>query len=218
LATKNGNGNNQANLAKAMTEVSERVTVLIKEEIELAKAEVTTKISKLSKGIVFGGIGLVLGLLLVPFVLLTAAWGLNSLLSSLWLGFLIVTGVMLVAMGACFFLAWRKIKAAGNPAPTMAIDEAKKIRQTVTAKSSNGGSPERAPAPTVSTISSTVPAAPAPTPASPEAPAPTVTTAPTPAPPVAGVVTPAVADEGSEAEEPKTEKTEGEKTDPGAGS
>lgn len=169
----NNNGNNQANLAKAMTEVSERVTVLIKEEIELAKAEVTTKISSLSKGLVFGGIGAVLALLLVPFLLLTIAWLLNDVIGSVWLGFLIVTGLMLIGMGACFLLAWRKIKKAGNPAPTMAIDEAKKIRETVTAKSSNGNgsAPTTTPAATVSSIVSTVPAV-ATAPEPPAAPAP----------------------------------------------
>ena len=51
------NGNKPENLATAVTEVSERVTVLIREEIELAKAEVTQKISTLSKGLVAGAIG-----------------------------------------------------------------------------------------------------------------------------------------------------------------
>jgi hypothetical protein len=39
----------------------------------------------------------------------------------------------LAAIGA-FFFAYRKFKV-GPPAPTMAIDEAKKIRETVTPKS-----------------------------------------------------------------------------------
>ena len=76
------NGDKPENLATAVTEVSERVTLLIREEIELARAEVTQKISTLSKGLVAGAIGAVFGLLAIPFLLLTVAWGLNSLLSS----------------------------------------------------------------------------------------------------------------------------------------
>jgi hypothetical protein len=162
------------NLASVMTDVSERVTVLVKEELELAKAEVQQKISSLSKGLIAGGIGLVLALLFVPFALLTLAWGLNSLLGSLWLGFLIVMGVLLIAMAVCFLIAWRKIKV-GPPAPTMAIAEAKKIRETVSAKGNgngNGAVPAAAvPAPVA--IAPVPPPAPAPAPvavAAPEAP------------------------------------------------
>jgi uncharacterized membrane protein YqjE len=126
------NGNNQASLAKAVTEVSERVTVLIKEEIELAKAEVTTKISKLSKGIIAGGIGAVLLLLALPFVLFTIAWAINDALGHEWPGFLIVSAVIVALALGAFLFAWRRIKSAGAPAPKMAIDEAKKIRETVT--------------------------------------------------------------------------------------
>jgi hypothetical protein len=148
------NGNKPPNFATAVTEVSERVTVLVKEEIELARAEVTAKVSKLSKGLVAGAIGAALALLALPFVLLTIAWGLNSAFNSIWLGFLIVTVVMLVAMAGAFLFAWRKIKSAGKPAPTMAIDEAKKIRDTVSAKPGNGNG-------AISAASASVPAAPA---------------------------------------------------------
>ena len=40
------------NIATAITEVSERATLLIHEEIELAKAEVTEKTTKLARGAV----------------------------------------------------------------------------------------------------------------------------------------------------------------------
>jgi hypothetical protein len=128
------NGNKPENLATAVTEVSERVTLLIREEMELAKAEVTQKISTLSKGLVAGAIGAVFGLLAIPFLLLTAAWGLNSLLGSIWLGFLIVLGLLLAVTAGAFVFAWRKIKV-GAPTPKLAIEEAKKIRETVSTKS-----------------------------------------------------------------------------------
>jgi hypothetical protein len=61
------------------------------------------------------------------------AWGLNALLSSLWLGFLITFALLLLATAGAFLFAWRKLKV-GPPAPKMAIDEAKKIRETVSGK------------------------------------------------------------------------------------
>jgi hypothetical protein len=134
LFVSNGKNNGKPdNLATTVTEVSERVTLLVREELELAKAEVTQKVSALSKGLIAGAIGAVFALLLVPFALLTLAWGLNSAFGSLWEGFGVVLLVLLLGMGGAFFFAWRKIKV-GSPAPKLAIEEAKKIRETVSAK------------------------------------------------------------------------------------
>jgi hypothetical protein len=134
LSANNGKHNGKPdNFATTVTEVSERVTLLVKEELELAKAEVTQKVSALSKGLIAGGIGSVFALLFVPFALMTLAWGLASILNNIWLGFLIVTVVLLVGMAGAFLFAWRKIKV-GSPAPKLAIEEAKKIRETVSAK------------------------------------------------------------------------------------
>jgi hypothetical protein len=118
------------NVAAALTEVSERLSVLVREEVELAKAEVTGKLSSLARGAAAVAVGAVFGVFALVFVLLTIAWGLNSALSSLWLGFLIVMVVLLILTVSAFLFAWRKLKV-GAPKPTMAIDEARKIRATV---------------------------------------------------------------------------------------
>jgi hypothetical protein len=122
------------NIATAVTEVSERVSALVREEIELAKVEVTTKVSSLARGAAAVAVGAVFGVFAIVFALLTLAWGLNSAFSSIWLGFAIVLVVLLIATVLAFLFAWRKLKV-GAPMPTMAIDEAKKIRATVSAKS-----------------------------------------------------------------------------------
>jgi hypothetical protein len=73
----------------------------------------------------------------VVFGLLTLAWGLNSAINSLWIGFAIVfVGLMVLALGA-FLFAMRKLRV-GPPTPKMAIDEAKLIRQTVSSKAQDG--------------------------------------------------------------------------------
>jgi hypothetical protein len=131
------NGNKPENLATAVTEVSERVTVLIREEIELAKAEVTVKVKSLTKGIVWFGIAAGLALFGVIFIPVTLAWliddWLNTGAGNLWAGFGIVAVAFLIGAGVCVYLGIRKMKV-GSPAPTMAIEEAKKIRETVSAK------------------------------------------------------------------------------------
>jgi hypothetical protein len=134
LAAENGN----ENLARAVTEVSERVTVLVREEIELAKAEVSVKLKSLTRGVVWFVLAGVLAFFGAIFVPVTIAWVLDYVLVSgvpnLWIGFLIVMGAFLILAVLCVVLGIRKVRA-GVPKPTMAIDEARKIRATVSTKS-----------------------------------------------------------------------------------
>jgi hypothetical protein len=118
-------------VAAALTEVTERVTALVHDEIELAKAEVADKAKSLLAGGIAIGAGAVFGIFALVIGLGTLAWGLNSLLNSIWLGFLITFAVLIGLTVGAFLLAWRKFKV-GAPTPRMAIDEAKKIRTTVT--------------------------------------------------------------------------------------
>jgi Putative Actinobacterial Holin-X, holin superfamily III len=110
------------------------MSLLVRDEIELAKAEMSQKVTSIARGAAAVAAGSVFGVFAIVFVLLTAAWGLNSLIDSLWLGFLIVLVVLVMLTLGAFLFAWRKFKV-GAPAPTMALDEAKKIRETVSAKS-----------------------------------------------------------------------------------
>jgi uncharacterized small protein (DUF1192 family) len=125
-----GSNGQPENLATTVVEVSERVSNLVREEIELAKAEMTQKVSTIARGAAAVAAGAVFGVFAVVFLLLTLAWGLNDLLNSIWLGFLIVLVILLIFTAAAFLFARRMLRV-GAPTPTMAIDEAKKIRETV---------------------------------------------------------------------------------------
>ncbi len=131
-----GNGQPDS-IAAALAEVTEKLTALVHDEIELAKAEVEVKAKSLMRGGIAIGAGAVFGVFALIIGLATLAWGLNSLLNSIWLGFLITFVVLVALTGGSGLFAWRKLKV-GAPTPTMAIDEAKKIRATVTAKSEVG--------------------------------------------------------------------------------
>jgi uncharacterized membrane protein YqjE len=126
------------NIAQAIQDVSERAQVLIREEIELAKAEVIEKITTLAKG---AAVGAVAGLF-VLFALLLILHGLSWLAwwaipfsgpTYFW-GFFIVAAILLLLGGLAAFLAQRAFKRGSPPKPAMAIDEAKLIRETVTAE------------------------------------------------------------------------------------
>jgi uncharacterized membrane protein YgcG len=119
------------NLAEALTEVSERLSVLVREEIELAKAEVTVKLKSYQRGAIAGAAGAVFGVFAIVFVLLTIAWSINDATGHLWIGFAVVMVVLLALTGFAFLFAWRKF-SVGAPKPDMAIEEARRIRATVT--------------------------------------------------------------------------------------
>jgi len=125
------NGTGQS-IAAAVTEISERASLLVREEIELAKAEVTEKVTKLVKGSVVGlaaGIFALFGLVLLLHGL---AWLVYSLLfDDVFWGFLVVSGVLFLLAGIAGFLAARWIKSGAPPTPVMAIDEAQRIRATL---------------------------------------------------------------------------------------
>jgi len=117
------------------------MTNLVRDEVELAKAEVTRKARSLLRGTVAVAAGAMFGVFAVLFGLETIAWALDSIFiqgaGDIWLGFLIVTGGLTLLALIAFTFAWRKLKV-GPPTPTMAIDEAKQIRETVSSKSDGG--------------------------------------------------------------------------------
>jgi len=129
------------NLAKTITEVSERAQLLVREEIELAKAEITEKVTKLLKAAVVGvsaGIFVIVGLL---FLLHGAAWLAFYVLpvgDQIFWGFFVVAGLLFVLGGLAGYLASRFLREGSPPTPDMAIDEAQKIKKTLRLKRKAG--------------------------------------------------------------------------------
>jgi uncharacterized membrane protein YqjE len=121
-------------LGEAIQEVTEKVQLLVREEIALAKAELTEKISKLIRGIVAGTVAGIFALFGLIYLLHAASWGVWEILGTgngPWLGFLIVTLILFLLGAIGGLLAFRMIKKAMPPTPAMAIEEAQLIRETV---------------------------------------------------------------------------------------
>ena len=124
------------NIAAAITEISERATLLIRDEIELARAEISAKLRKILTGAV---VGVVAGM----FIIIAAMFVLEGLAWLAWYeffpagqffwGFFVMAGVLLALAVLGGVLAARALRRSTPPAPTMAIDEARKIREAVTA-------------------------------------------------------------------------------------
>jgi uncharacterized membrane protein YqjE len=122
-------------LSQTVQDISERMSKLVREEIELAKAEVTEKITKLLKGIVVGvsaGIFVITGLMFFLHGLAWLAWFVLPVGNQAFFwGFFFVAGLLFVLGGVAGFLAGRFLKASTPPVPEMAIDEAGKIKRTL---------------------------------------------------------------------------------------
>lgn len=124
----------QATLAETVTQVSERASLLVREEIELAKAEMAAKARKLATAAIVGVVAGVFFITGLFFLLNSAAWGVYLFFggTAYWTGFLIVAVVLFLLGALAGIVAYRAVRKGTPPAPTMAIDEAKKIRATVT--------------------------------------------------------------------------------------
>jgi ABC-type protease/lipase transport system fused ATPase/permease subunit len=133
--TSNGStppGSAEKPLGEIVTEVTSKAQLLVREEIELAKAEVTQKVSKLAKGAGFfagAGILAVFGLIYLFHFL---ALGLADWFSLKdWVGYLIVTVAIFLVVGVLAFLGLRSVKKGAPPVPELAIEEAKKTRAAI---------------------------------------------------------------------------------------
>ena len=126
-------------VAEMAVDVSERVSYLVREEIELAKAEVTEKATVLIKGSVVGIVAGVFVLLGLAMLMHAIAWLLNDLFfgDTVWLGFLTEAVVWFVVAGVAGYFAFKAVKAGAPPTPDMAIEEGKEIKETLQA-GSNG--------------------------------------------------------------------------------
>jgi len=118
-------------LGEIVSEVSEKASLLVREEIDLAKAEVTTKAKTLAKG---AGVAAAAGVFLIFAVVMllhTLAWFINDLIDTqvVWPGFAIVT-LILITLGVVAGLLAKRWLSTGAPTPDLAIAEAKITRQT----------------------------------------------------------------------------------------
>jgi uncharacterized membrane protein YqjE len=132
------------NIATAIAEVSERAAVLVHEEIELAKAEVSEKLAKLARG---GVVAVAAGVFLLTaliFVLNGLAWLLyyelpiGNSFTYFW-GFFAMAAILIVLGILAGVLAARVVRRSSPPVPSMAIEEARKIRETVGAGADGAG-------------------------------------------------------------------------------
>lgn len=126
-ATPPPNDHSQKSVGTLVFDVSEKTSALIREEFELAKAEVTEKVTKLLRGSVVGIAAGAFAFLALILIMDGIAWLLNEEVfdGKTWPGFLVEAAIfLLIAAGAGLF-AYRSVQAGAPPVPEQAIEEAK---------------------------------------------------------------------------------------------
>lgn len=123
-----------------LAQVTEQTQHIVREEIELAKAEVGQKVASLGRGAAVGtaaGIFVAIGgLFFLHFVAFFFWWLIGSPGGQIFWGYLFTAFLLFVLAGVGGLLAYRFVKRGAPPVPTMAIEEAKLVRETM----SGGGS------------------------------------------------------------------------------
>jgi uncharacterized membrane protein YqjE len=114
-----------------VVEVTENASTLIREEIELAKAEVSEKVGKILRGSAVGAAAGVFAFLALILIMHGIAWVLAEELfdGKAWPGFFIEAAVFLLIAALAGFIASRALKAGAPPVPEQAIAEAKLTKE-----------------------------------------------------------------------------------------
>ena len=123
-------------VVSAVQEVTDRAQILVREEIELARAEITLKMRSLAKGAAIGaaaGVFILGALILLLHGVALLIWyaipfGNNQ---TVFWGYFIEAVLLLIVAGIAAFVASRMFKKGTPPKPEMAIEEAQRIKETV---------------------------------------------------------------------------------------
>lgn len=117
-------------IGQLVSDLSSDVTAIARDEIELAKAEITADVTTAVKGAAEFIVAGVLGLYAFGLLLLGGAWGLAAAGLPVWAGLLIMAGVLLLVVGILVLLGLKAIKKV-NGKPEKAIENAKATIEAV---------------------------------------------------------------------------------------
>jgi len=124
-------GETDKSLGDVVSEVSEKASLLVREEIELAKAEITEKVTKLGKGAAALAAAAVLAVFAMIYLFHALAWFFVDLFNwnTVWPGYLLTVGVIVIIGVLAGALGVRWLKGGAPPTPDLAIEEAKRTRE-----------------------------------------------------------------------------------------
>ena len=119
-----------ASTAQLLGDLTDQVTRLVRDEVRLAQAEVTSKAKRLGVGAgLFGGAGLV-ALLGLNALITAAVLGLAAALPG-WLAAIIIAVVLFAVAGVLALIGKKDVQQGSPPVPTQAIASTKADIATV---------------------------------------------------------------------------------------
>jgi uncharacterized membrane protein YqjE len=123
----------ERSVTELVFDVSERASSLVREEIELAKAEIGEKVGKILRGSAVGVAAGTFAFLALILVMQGVAWLLAEEVfdGNAWPGFFVEAALFLLVAAAAGLFAYRSLQAGSPPVPEQAIEEAKQIRSTL---------------------------------------------------------------------------------------
>ena len=118
-------------VAELVFDVSEGASSLIREEIELAKTEVSEKVTSLLRGSAVGVAAGTFAFLALILIMEGIAWLLNEEVfdGKVWPGFFVEAAVFLLIAALAGLIAYKAVKKGAPPIPAQAIEEAKLTKE-----------------------------------------------------------------------------------------
>ena len=119
----------EKHLGEIVGEVTQKAQLLVREEIALARAEITTKTSRIVKGIVFFSVAGFFALLMLIFGLHMLSLGFADWFDlKVWVGYAATVLLLLLLVIVTGLIGLRFFKKGSPPTPEYAIEEAQKTK------------------------------------------------------------------------------------------
>jgi len=136
-------------VAALVFDVSERASGLVREEIELAKAEVGEKVGKLLRGSVVGIAAGVFAFLALILIMHGIAWLLAEEVfgGNVWSGYFVEAALFLIVAAVAGLIAYRAVQAGAPPVPEQAIEQARLTKEMFESEAEKVGQPTPPPTP-----------------------------------------------------------------------
>ena len=117
-------------VGELVVDVTEQASSLVREEIELAKTEVSEKVGSILRGSVVGIAAGTFAFLALILAMHGIAWAISEAFfdDKVWPGFFIEAALFLLIAALAGLIAYRAVRKGSPPVPEQAIEEAKRTR------------------------------------------------------------------------------------------
>jgi hypothetical protein len=120
-------------IGELVSNISRDLSTLMRQELDLAKAELKAEATKMGKGAgMFGGAGFA-GYLFVLFLSLALMWGLSNVMNTGWAGLIVAAIWGIIA--AVLYASGRKELRSVNPKPERTVETVKQVPDALKGRS-----------------------------------------------------------------------------------